>query len=71
MKIKVRVIPNSKQQKVEEQEDLIKVHLTSPPIKGKANKELIETLSKHFKIKKSKIKITKGLTSKNKLCELH
>lgn len=70
MKFKVRVIPNSKKQKVEKKDNMIKVHLTSKPIKGKANKELIEILAKYFKTKKSNVKISSGLTSQYKLCEL-
>lgn len=64
--MKVKVITNSKQIKVEKTKEWLKVHLISQPIKGKANKELIEILAKHFKIKKSSIKITKGQTSNKK-----
>ncbi|MFC1685512.1 DUF167 domain-containing protein [Nanoarchaeota archaeon] len=70
MRFKIKVIANSKQQKVEQLENQLKVHLTSPPIKGRANKELIDILSKHFKTKKTNIKINKGLTSNQKEIEI-
>ncbi len=71
MKLNIKVIANSKQNKVEKVGNGLKVHLTSQPVKGKANKELIETLAKHFKTKKSNIKITKGLTSNQKEVEIN
>ena len=46
--------------------DRIKIAITAQPIDGKANEALIKFLSKKFKIAKSCISITKGLTSKDK-----
>jgi len=66
MKIQVKVITNSKKEEIKKEGDNYKVHLTAQPVKGKANKALIDLLSKHFKIKKSSIKITKGLSSHTK-----
>jgi len=70
MKIKIKVIANSKQQKIEEKDGILKVHLRSPPVKGKANEELIEALGEQFKVKKSSIRILKGQTSKIKEVEI-
>ncbi len=47
--------------------DALKIKLTSPPVEGKANEELIEFLSDTFKVRKSAIKILKGSSSKQKL----
>ena len=72
MKIKVTVKPNSKQQKIEESADgSLIVRLKSPPVDGKANRELIEMLAKQFKVTKSQISIKSGLSSKNKLVEIN
>ena len=49
---------------------MLKVRLTSPPVEGKANKQLITFLSENFKIKKSEIKIVSGLKSREKLIEI-
>lgn len=72
MKIKVKVKPNSKQQKIEETaagEFLI--NLKSPPVDGKANKELISLLADKFKVTKSQVFIKSGLSSKNKVIEIN
>lgn len=44
----------------------IKIKITAQPVGGKANKALIEFLSKQFKISKTSIKILRGETSKEK-----
>ena len=48
----------------------LKVKLTSPPVEGKANKELIEVIAKEFKISKKDVEIIKGKKSKNKVVRL-
>ncbi|PSB18008.1 DUF167 domain-containing protein [Phormidesmis priestleyi ULC007] len=69
--LRVKVKPNSKQQQIEQQPDgSLTVHLKSPPVDGKANKELIKLLSDRFHIPKSHITIKSGLLSKNKWVEL-
>jgi hypothetical protein len=71
MKKQVKVKPNSRQQKIEEQTDgSLTVHLKSPPVDGKANDELIQILSKNFDVPKSSIRIKSGLSSRNKLVEI-
>lgn len=41
--------------------------LTAAPVEGKANKLLLEILSKHFGCRRSQLKIIKGQKSRNKL----
>ncbi|MBT4277868.1 YggU family protein [Candidatus Falkowbacteria bacterium] len=48
----------------------IKINLSSPPEKGKANKELIKFLSKEFSIKENNIQIISGKTDKLKLVRI-
>ena len=62
----LRILPNSSKNEIIKSEDVIKVKITSPPVDGKANKTLIEYLSKSFKIPKTSFKIIKGETSKDK-----
>ncbi len=66
MEIKLKVIPNSSKSEVKEENGILKVHLTSPPLEGRANKELIQVLAKHFKVKKSQIEILRGAKSREK-----
>ncbi len=63
----MRVLPrSSKSEIVGEHDGDLKVKLSSPPVDGKANKELIKILSKELKIVKSNIEIISGETSKTK-----
>ena len=70
MKINVRIKPRSKRPKVEKTEDGYVVCVSEPPIENKANKALIESLSCHFDVPKSRIRIVSGLKSKNKVIEI-
>ncbi|MDF0679830.1 MAG: DUF167 domain-containing protein [Candidatus Nitrosocosmicus sp.] len=67
--VKVRFDPSG-QFVVDEATMEIKVSLRCVPVKGKANKELINIISKHFKIGPSNIKIIHGLYSKNKVIQI-
>jgi uncharacterized protein (TIGR00251 family) len=68
---KVKVKPNAKQQKIEEQPDgSLIVHLKSSPVDGKANEELIKLLSEKFSVPKSYIRIKSGTSSRQKLIEI-
>lgn len=69
--LKIHLQPNAKRNEIcGVYDDAIKVAITTPPIEGKANIALIKFLSKEFNIPKSNIKITKGLTSRNKIIEI-
>ena len=46
--------------------DAVKVRIRSAPVDGKANKELIETLSDAFGIPKARVEFKGGETSKTK-----
>jgi len=71
MKYTIKVIPRSSRNKITELPDgSLKVKLTTAPVDGKANEALIKFLCKHFDVPKSKIKIVKGLTSKNKTIQI-
>ena len=71
MQKRVKVKPNSKQQKIEELADSsLIVYLKSPPVDGKANEELIKLLAKKFDVSKSSIRIKSGTTSQQKVIEI-
>lgn len=71
MIIKVYCKPNSKQQAIETVSEYnFLVRLKSPPVDGKANKELIEILAKHFAVAKSQVNIKSGHQSQHKLVEI-
>lgn len=64
--VNIKISPNSKKNEIINEGEFSKVKITAQPIDGKANKTLIEYLSKNFKIPKTSIKILKGETSKEK-----
>jgi uncharacterized protein len=76
MKLNIHITPNAKKSEVlGEIIDLfggktLKVKVAAPPLEGKANKELINILSEHFKVPKSKISILHGEKSRNKIVEI-
>jgi uncharacterized protein (TIGR00251 family) len=71
MKINVRVVPNSSMTMVQSEPDgSIKVKLTARPEKGKANEQLVGVLAKHYNVNKSKVRILKGMASKDKIVEV-
>jgi uncharacterized protein len=70
MKINVCIKPNSKHPKVEKTADGYTVFVSERPVDNKANKALIESLSCHFELPKSRISIVSGLKSKNKIVEI-
>lgn len=65
--LKLKISPNSSKNEIIKCEDgSIKIKITAQPIENKANKALIEFLSKQCKIPKSSISILKGSTGKDK-----
>lgn len=71
MQITVKVKPNSKEQKIiEENDGSLTIRLKSPPVDGKANEELIKILSKKYSVPKSYIRIKSGASSRQKLIEI-
>ncbi|MBP3924865.1 YggU family protein [bacterium] len=64
--LKLRISPNSSKNEIIKTDEILKIKVTAQPIENKANKALIEFLSKTFKIPKSSISILKGETSKDK-----
>ncbi len=64
--VNIRISPNAKKNEIINEGEIFKIKITAQPIDGKANKALIEFLSKIFKIPKTSIKIIKGETSKEK-----
>ena len=67
-KISLRVYPNaSRNEIVGFTEGVLRVRVSAPPIKGKANKELITFLSRLLGVGKGSVNIIKGHTIRNKV----
>ena len=63
----VRVTPHAKQNKVIENDGVLRVYTTTAPENGRANDAVIKLLSDYFDVPKSRLKITKGLTGRDKV----
>lgn len=71
MKIFVKAHPRAKNNLVEKiGENHFEVSVTAPPIKGLANKAIIELLSEYFDVAKSQIELVSGFSSKIKVFEI-
>ncbi len=66
--IVVQVQPNASQNRMARFEDgVLHLRIAAPPVKGKANQELLRFLSDILEISQTSLTIEKGLTSKRKV----
>ena len=66
IEFQLRISPNASKNEVIKTSECVKIKITAPPVDGKANKCLIEYLSKLFRVPKTSIVILRGETSKDK-----
>lgn len=71
MKIEVKVIPAASKVRVAEESGRLKVYLTAPPVDGRANEMLVETLAEYFSVRRSAITVIKGLKSRSKTVNIN
>ena len=62
----VRAAPRSSRTGLEPGKDALKVRVRAAPVDGKANREILETLSDAFGIPRSRVSFRSGETSKTK-----
>jgi len=65
-----KIKPNSKNQRIIDNNDYLIIFLRSKPVKNKANNELINLLKKTLNISPNQIKIISGLKSSRKIIKL-
>ena len=69
--INIRVMPNAGRNEVSEEKDgSLRVRVTAPAERGRANKAAVELLAKFLGVKKSAVKIVKGEKSRDKTVEV-
>jgi len=67
-RISLRVHPNAARNEIIGfKEGILQVKVAAPPVKGKANTELIAFLSKTLDVGKGSLSLIKGHTSRNKV----
>jgi uncharacterized protein (TIGR00251 family) len=64
--IELKVITKASRNLIKADKGCYKVYLNCAPVKGKANKVLMDLLASYFKVNKSDIKIQKGEYSHRK-----
>lgn len=71
MKVSIIAHPNSKRPRVEKDlTDTLHIYVSAPPLEGKANKAIIQSLADYFKVKKSSVILISGEKSKIKTFEI-
>lgn len=66
----LRVIPGSRITKLTLEEEGLVFYTEEPPIKGKANASLVKYIAKALRISTSRVKIIRGLKSREKLVSI-
>ena len=72
MKISVHLKPNSRHREevVVGDDGSLMVYTKAPAIEGRANVAAMKLLAKYFGVAPSKVKLLRGVTSKNKIFEI-
>ena len=72
MTLRVKVIPRSKKNEVsgELADGTLKVHVTAPPEKGRANEQVCEVLAAHFQVPVRSVQIATGHGSPRKVVRI-
>jgi uncharacterized protein (TIGR00251 family) len=65
----VRVTPRASKNEIVDilSDGTIKVHLTAPPVEGKANTELLKFLAKILDVKVNQLELVAGIAGRDKL----
>jgi len=70
-RITIKVTPRAKQNRVAGYKDgILRVHVTAPPVDGKANDAVIRLLAEEWSVPKSQILIVRGQTTREKILEI-
>jgi uncharacterized protein (TIGR00251 family) len=76
MRLKIRLSPKSSANRIDaislepDQTWVVRVKVTAPPDKGKANEALISLLARDFHVRPSGLTLIMGLTDRNKVIEI-
>lgn len=72
MLIKVKVFPGSKKEEIiKKSEDTFNIKVKEKPVRGLANKRIVEVLSLYFRVPAAKIRMIKGFRERNKIFEIN
>jgi uncharacterized protein (TIGR00251 family) len=67
-RLRVKLTPRASRDRLAGREgELLKVHLTSPPVDGQANRDLLKFLAKILQLAPSRLTLAQGAASRDKL----
>jgi len=69
--IQVRVKPNARTNCLKEVDGVWIARVKSPPVDGKANRELLELIAEHFKVARTSVTIKSGAGGRLKRVQIH
>jgi len=70
LKIQVKVKPSSKNEEVTQKGDTLIVTTKEPPKEGRANRQVIKLLAKHFKVPQNQVRLISGFKKRDKVIEI-
>ena len=71
MLIKVKVFPDSKEEKiVKKSEDSFEVEVRARAQGGRANREVVRALTSYFKVSIGRVRLIRGFKRRNKIFEI-
>lgn len=70
MKIGIKVIPRSSREEIVKTDGGYLVRVKAQPKEGKANEAVIKLVAEHFGVARSEVRITSGLSGRNKIVEV-
>ncbi len=70
MKIGIRVIPRSVREEIVKTGASYVVRVREQPRGGKANEAVIRLVAEHFGVTRSQVRITSGMSGRNKIVEI-
>lgn len=72
MKISAKIKPNSRHREevVVNNDGSLTIYTKAPAIEGRANLAAIKLVAKHYGVASSRVKLVRGVTSRNKIFEI-
>lgn len=71
MKVSITVKPNAKNEQIRLLDSgSLEIRVKARPSEGKANEAVMDALSRHYGVPKSRIRIIRGLGSRKKVVEI-
>jgi len=70
LKIGIKVIPRSSREEIVKTDEGYLVRVKAQPKEGKANEAVIKLVAEHFRVTRSQVRITSGLSGRNKIVEI-